>query len=728
MSEKISRRDFLKIAGVGGTVATVLTGCGPASRSVEREPYTKMPEYTYNGQSTYYATTCRECAAGCGLVIRTMQGRAIKAEGNKLNPVNLGKTCARGQATLHGLYNPDRVKGPVKRSRSSKAYDANTTWDAAIQIVTDALTKNQPGEIAFLLGMAPDHLFDLVTDLCKALGAPAPIRYGALGLFEGRATLGEASRAIFGRPNLLFFDIGGADVTFSFGANFLETWLSPVAYTRGFAEMRRGNPRRRGYLVQFEPRMSQTAAKADEWIPIIPGSEGLVAAALGKLVATAKFGAQNVPAAFADVNVESASRLSGVSLVTFDRLAQLFSESQQPLAIPGGTALGQSNGLENGKAILSLNALVNNLGKPGGVHFAPASPLGDEYNAVATAKEMAELVKKMKSGAIKTLFIHGVNPVFELPNALDFAGGLSKVPSVISFASFPDETALLADYIFPDHTGLESFGYQRVPTGTGQAVLSGAQPVVAPLYDTRATVDVLLAAAAKAGGKLATALPFKDEVAFIQAKIEGLLSARDGYYSAAEMNTFWAQFQQFGGWWQNGNSLSTPTATLDASLKLAGPKYQGDGHYYLTPFVSPTLGEAGANKPWLQELPDPTTTVTWGTWVEINPETAQELGVDNDDVVLITSPAGSLEVPVYKYPAIRPDTIAIPFGRGHTAYGRYAEGRGVNPADLFGPAINNAGDLAFGSVKVKIEKTGKKKQLARLEGILGVYEFGSEKK
>jgi anaerobic selenocysteine-containing dehydrogenase len=726
MTEKISRRDFLKIAGAGAAVATALTGCGPASRYVAREPYTKMPEYTLNGQSTYYATTCRECAAGCGLVVRTMQGRAIKAEGNKHNPVNLGKTCARGQATLHGLYNPDRVKGPVKGPLSRDGYEANMDWDAAIQVVTDMLTNNQPGEIAFLLGMAPDHLFDLVSELCKAVGAPAPIRYGALSLFEGRATLGEAARAVFGKPDFLFFDLAGADLTFSFGANFLETWLSPVAYTRGFAKMRRGNLDKRGYLVHFESRMSQTASKADEWIPVVPGTEGLVAAALGKLVSEAKFGLAST--AFADANVLKASELSGVSLKTFDRLAKLFVESEHVLAIPGGPALGQTNGLDNGKAILALNALADNLGKPGGVYFTPASPLGDEYHRPANAQEISDLVSKMKSGAIKAMFIHGVNPVFEIPHVLEFEAALANVPTVISFASFPDETAMLADYIFPDHSGLESFGYQRVPTGSGQSILSGAQPVVAPMYDTKATTDVLLAVAATVGGSLASALPFKDEVEFIQDKLGGLIAAEDGFFGAAEINSFWAQFQQFGGWWQNGNSLSAPSAALDKALSVAQPQYEGEGEFYLLPFVSPTLGEAGANKPWLQELPDPTTTVTWGTWVEINPKTAEELGLDNDDVVLITSPAGSLEVSVYKYPAIRPDTIAIPFGRGHTAYGRYAEGRGVNPADLLNSKFNNAGDLAFGSMKVTIEKTGRKKQLARLEGIIGVYGYGSESK
>jgi anaerobic selenocysteine-containing dehydrogenase len=372
--------------------------------------------------------------------------------------------------------------------------------------------------------------------------------------------------------------------------------------------------------------------------------------------------------------------------------------------------------------------LADNLGKPGGVYFTPASPLGDEYHRPANAKEISDLVGKMNSGAIKAMFIHGVNPAFEIPQSLGFAPALSKVPTVISFSSFPDETAVLADYIFPDHTGLESFGYQRVPTGVGQSVLSGAQPVVAPLYDTKATADVLLAVAAKVGGTLATALPFKDEVEFLQDKLGALVSATDGFYGAAEINSFWAQFQQFGGWWQNGNSLSAPTAALDKAVGVAQPTYEGEGEFYLVTFVSPVLGEAGANKPWLQELPDPTTTVTWDTWVEMNPKTAEKLGIENDDIVRITSAAGSVEAAVYKYPAIRPDTIAIPFGRGHTAYGRYAQGRGANPADLLNAKFNGSGDLVFGALKVKIEKTGRKKQLARLEGVLGVYGYGNESK
>jgi len=745
MSDKISRRNFLKLAGVGAATTAVLTGCGPAARYVVREPYTKMPEYNYNGLSTYYATTCRECSAGCGLVVRTEQGRALKVEGNPNNPVNQGKTCARGQATLEGLYNPNRVRGPIKHLRGQSLYvsdnqnvESNMSWDDAIQVVTDALTKNQPNEIAFLMGMAPDHLFDLVTDLTKAVGSPAPIRFGALGMFEARTTLMQAANDLLGQSGLPFFDIGNSDMLFSFGANFLETWLSPVAQTREYSKLRRGNPLKRGYFVQFEARMSQTCAKADEWIPIVPGTEGLVALALGNLIATA--GGNSVPAAYASVDVNSIAIASGVSLDTLKRLAGMFAGANHPLAVPGGAALGQSIGLQTAEAVLALNALMNNIGKDGGLFLSPLAPLADDYHRPASIKEMIDFVAKLQSGSIKVLFVHGVNPLFELPKSLALANALKNVPQIISFATFPDETATQADYIFPDRHVLESWGYQKIATGASSSTLSGAQPTVSGVYsvegnlpqifyDARATADVLLAAAQKAGGALASVLKFKDELEYIQNQLNGLLNNTDGFFSAADINTFTAYFQQNGGWWKTGDNRMVPSVSnpLTKSFVVSSAQFIGNGDFFFVPFVAPVMAEAGANKPWLQEIPDPTTTVVWNTWVEINPDTASKLGVDNDDVVLISSDAGAVEASVYKYPAIRPDTIAMPFGQGHTAYGQFAQGRGVNPADLLSDAVNEAGDLAFGSMKVSIKKTGKKRQLSRIESVLGVYEnFGQQ--
>src|SRR5512137_471035 len=133
MSSHFSRRDFLKLSGAG-VAGAILTGCGPLSRYVTRAPYLQMPEYSYNGLSTYYATTCRECPAGCGTIVRTMQGRAIKIEGNKNHPVSLGKTCARGQTALQGLYNPDRIQHPARRSQRGSATLTQMTWDEAVAV------------------------------------------------------------------------------------------------------------------------------------------------------------------------------------------------------------------------------------------------------------------------------------------------------------------------------------------------------------------------------------------------------------------------------------------------------------------------------------------------------------------------------------------------------------------------------------------------------------------
>ncbi|MBN8658018.1 MAG: molybdopterin-dependent oxidoreductase, partial [Anaerolineae bacterium] len=650
-------------------------------RYVKREPYQQMPEYNSVGQSTYYATTCRECAAGCGLVVRTYQGRAIKTEGNANHPLNLGKTCARGQATLQGLYNPDRVQGP-----------STGDWDSAIQTVADALKNYKPSEVAFLMGMAPDHLFDLVSDLASATGMNAPIRYGALGMFEARATLSKAAENLFGQAGLPWFDIGGAQVVFSFGANFLETWLSPLPYTRGFVGLRESETKLRGTFVQFEARMSATGAKADHWVPVRPGTEGLVALAIGNLASELRGGA--MPRVFSGVNPAVVAEAAGVELEALHHLAEMFVKFNV-LAIPGGAALGQSNGLEIAEAVLALNALSDNFGKPGGVYLSALAPNQTEYSRPASAEEMAAFVEKMKSGAIKALFVHGVNPVFELPASLGFKDALANV-ELFSFATFPDETAAEAKYIFPDHHGLESWGYQRVATGVSLPVLSGAQPVVAPFYDTRATADVLIAAAQLAGGKFAEALPYKDEVEFLQTKLSVLMGEANGSFSAPDAATFMAYFQQYGGWFKNAEALVAPdgSGVLNNSVEAAEPEFAGEGEFFFVPFVSPTLAEAGANKPWLQELPDSTTTVMWNTWVEINPETAHELGLHNDDMVKIISEAGEVEAYVYLYPAIRPDTIAMPFGQGHTAYGRYAEKRGANPANLFGAHFNGAGDIA----------------------------------
>lgn len=700
MSETISRRNFLKLGGLGAAAA-VLTGCGPAARYVTRRPYHDMPEYATLGESTYYATTCTECPAGCGLVVRTFEGRAIKAEGNPNHPVNRGKLCSRGLVGVQGLYNPDRIKGPGQRSARGDTTLTSIDWEAGLDVVRSALDDGP--STAFYLGLAPDHLFDLASQLAAAVGAPPPVRYGALGMFEARTTLVEATQQVFGVARFPFFDLAGADLVLSFGANFLETWLSPVAYTRGFSQFRRSQGKQRGHLVSFEARRSQTSGMADEWYPVTPGSEGLVALALARLLVAKGW---SFPFDPSGVDVDAAAQAAGLTPEQLNHLADLVAEAEHPLFVPGGNALAHVDGLAVARSILALNLGANNVGQPGGVFLTPAE------SGASSLREVQDLIERMRSGQVKTLFVHGANPVFELPPALGFSEALANVPQVISFASFPDETALMSDYVLPDHTPLESWGYQRTLAGADRAIYASLQPVVVPLYDTRATADVLLSA-----GKL----PFADEVTFLHEVLAPLLNQSGGTVEAAEIATFWARYLQFGGWWTLDSGLAGSDAqpTLEAAAPQVSPA--AEGRFHLITYPTHLGDGSGANRPWLQETPASSTTVMWNSWVEINPRTAEALGLKDDDVVRLTSPAGEIEAVVYKFPAIRPDTVAIPFGQGHSALGRWAEGRGANPAALLGASVNEAGDLAFGDTQVTITATGRRRPLSRLESKAGVY-------
>lgn len=715
MTEKISRRDFLKISGLGVTAATVLTGCGPSSRYVTRQAYAHMPEYNQTGVSTYYATTCKECPAGCGLIVRTQEGRAIKVEGNPDHPVNKGKVCSRGLTTVQGVYNPDRVTGPQKRTRGTRA-SAPMEWQDAINTVAGGL-KN-PQKTAFLLGLQSDHLFDLVKEIAEKGGFPAPVRYGTLGSLEGRTTLLKAAQELYGFNQMPLFDLGNADVVFSFGANFLETWLSPLAYSRGFGQMRKQPLGKRGYIVSFEARQSLTSANADEWVPIKPGSEGHVALAIGK-IAAAQAG-KPAPAMYANINLNDVSTISGISMEKLIQLGELFGADHKAIALPGGSALTSQNGLDAAKAILALNILVENTVQSGGVFPSSGENQPSDYAAVKS------LINKMNSGGVDTLFIHGTNPVFELPPSSGFQSALKKVKTVISFSTFEDETALESDYIFPDHAALESFGYQRLLFGSDRETYSAIQPVIVPIHDTKASADVLLAAILATGGNLSASIQYTDEVDFLQKSITPLIG-KAGPYSAQELPSFWNKWLQFGGWWKAAPDVADTEieTNVDINLSFLPPTTVIEGEtFHLVTFATQMGDGSGANRPWLQETPDPMTTVTWNSWIEIHPKTADSLGIHDDDIVEVKSTKGdfSIEAIVYRYPAIRPDTVAIPFGQGHTALGRYAEGRGCNPATVWSSEVNQAGDLALSDTTVTITSTGKRRPLARQESKVGVYE------
>jgi anaerobic selenocysteine-containing dehydrogenase len=731
MPKTFTRREFLKIA-VG---ATAVTGLTQAVRQFEIEPFVQPPEEELPGQATWYASTCRQCPAGCGIIVRTINGRAKKIEGNPLHPLNHGKLCARGQAGLQVLYNPDRLKNAVRQSggRGSRQFEP-IYWPDALDLLGNKIaTLSSAQRLAFLGGLMPSHTYRLATRLLEALGATPPVIYDMQSALEGRGAALQLSQAFFGAPELPEYDISQSDVVLSFGANFLETWMSPVAQSAAYGAMRQGRKGSRGLFIQFEPRLSATGASADEWIPVQPGVEGFVALAIGRIIVEERLGhvGSHRPQAvlYQNVDVRDMSAASDVPVETLRRLALAFADADRAVAIPGGYLAGQRNGFSSMLAVQALNLVIAQVGRQGGVFLSNPSPTlaFRQIPPVNTFDDVMDLIRRMKAGEVDLLLIHGANPMYELPAAAGFSEAITHVPFVVSFSSFVDETAVWADLILPDHTYLESWGYQVPSPGGDRPMVSSQQPVVRPLYDTLASTDALLGLAARLGGKPAEALPWQDEVAFLEETVGELHDSSLGAYDARTPSSFWALWRQYGGWWSEKQILREPELTDVAQkpLPVTDPQFEGDPKdypFHLYPYSSITLTDGrGANLPWLQEAPDPMTTVQWGMWVEVNPKTASTLGISDNDVVQVESPYGILEAPVVIYPGIRPDVVAIPVGQGHQDYGRFAQaGSGSNPLALVAPVTDQGtGALAWGATRVRLRPTGRKKTLARLESLDG---------
>ncbi|MEW6217407.1 MAG: molybdopterin dinucleotide binding domain-containing protein, partial [Candidatus Bipolaricaulota bacterium] len=371
-----------------------------------------------------------------------------------------------------------------------------------------------------------------------------------------------------------------------------------------------------------------------------------------------------------------------------------------------------------------LTEILRRWGKYGGVLFPHDVPAQDFSSAVLPSdfSDLERLVERMRTGGLELLFVHSVNPLYELPRWTGFLDALENVPTVVSFSPMVDETSVRCDWLLPDHTYLEGWGYQVVAGGGDRPTVSGLQPVVEPLYDTRSSTDVLLALASRLGGEVAQALPWPDEAAFLEEASAQLFGSSLGAYEAQTAGGFWSRWRQFGGWWSEKPILGEPEATIPTGpLRIEQPQFSGSEEEFplhLVPYESISLSEGrGANQPWLQELPDPMTTARWNTWVEVNPLTATQLGVRDNDRVRIVSLEGQMEASVVVYPGIRPDAVAIPMGQGHSDYGRFAQGRGANVVGLIAPL--EPGRLAWASTRVRLERVPGAKPLARLESLDG---------
>jgi anaerobic selenocysteine-containing dehydrogenase len=449
---ELGRRDFLKLIGLTGTVTAV--GCSSESAR-KLIPYVSAPEDVIPGEAVWYASTCRECPAGCGLLAKNRDGHVIKVEGNPRHPVSGGKLCPRGQASLHGLYSPDRFAGPLRRNAGGKFTPIG--WEEGEELLTrslsDAIRRGRGDRIVFLTDLISGSLQDLIVLWLKELGsAEGHLMYEPFS-YEPLRT---ANETLFGFAGIPHYRIDQADFLISFNAGFLETWLSNVEYARQFAVFHALHEEGRFPFVFVGPRLSMTANNADFWLPVAPGEEYLVALALLRIILEEDL--------LDAVDLEQKATLSkmidawplariidktGLSLGLLRNVARLFVAARKPLALAEGLSFASPHATATAVAANLLCCL-----KPGTqqtIDFKGASA----YGSVARMSAVEELSARMKQGDVDVLLIYGANPAFSLPSSWEFEKCLEAVPTVVSFSSAIDETSARAHLVLPSHTPLE---------------------------------------------------------------------------------------------------------------------------------------------------------------------------------------------------------------------------------------------------------------------------------
>ncbi len=685
MSE-LDRRDFLKMVGLSaGAAATA--GCeDPASKLI---PYVIQQEEITPGLPVVYASTCRECPAACGIHVRTREGRPILVEGNPEHPVNQGRLCARGTAAIGRTYHPDRIEGPASRGADGSL--EAISWDDARSKLAAKL-GSAAGRTWVLGGTVGPSLDGLIDQFVAATGIAGRITFEPFG----QDSLIAASESVFGVSAAPIFDVSKADLIIDFGGDFIDSGASPTEHARQLAESRdiQKHPDGGAQLVAITPRQNLTASNADHWIAAAPGSEGTLALALARSVADRK-GAQGLGSALSGANVADAVSAAGIERSRFDELVDMLVKSKHAVALPPGVAASSTGSAAAASAVLLLNLVVGAIGD------AVSYPAADTPRS-SSLKDVLALVERMKAGQVDCLLIHDANPVFALPASVGFAEALDKVDLVVSFASMSDETSEAANLLLPDHAPLESWGDASPRPG----VRSLVQPGIRPLHDTQALGDTLLSIARAMGGGVASQVPAGSWKSVLESN-----------WAGSDWNRALARGGEFG---------PTPTrdvslAATAGSLRPSAPKLAGSGDLTLVPYPHSFWYDGrGASLPWLQEIPDPVTKLSWNSWAELSNATAAKLGVVFGDVVKIQTEAGEIEASVYPRGGIRDDVIALPIGQGHTV-GYYAsmgwegqEGvaRGANVAAVLPAAVDEAGSQAFVSTRAEVSSTGRFRRLA----------------
>ena len=611
------RRDFLKMLGFGVAAVSLAACDAPVRKTI---PYLNKPESIEPGIPNYFATTFAEGGEYNSILVKTVEGRPIKIEGNKLSAVSKGGVSARVHASVLSLYDNEKLKGPQKGG-------SDISWEDLDKEVVSGLSS------ASSIRLVSSSIFSpttkkVVSDFQSKYPSAVHVTYDA----NSASGIIEANSTSFGKSAIPSYDFSKANVIVGVNCDFLGTWLAPVTFASQWAEGRKLVSGKDGKHTmsrhyQFETGMTTTGASADYRGMIKPSEEGAMLVALY-------------------------NKLSGSSIGSSSFKSELLDKCAADLKAAGSAAL-----VVSGSNDPAIQTVVNGINSLLGAYGTTISFARTMNNRQGTDSEMNQFITDLKSGKIDAVIFMDCNPVYSHAKGAEIAEALGKVKLSVSFADRADETAALCKYIAPAPHYLESWGDAEPISGS----YSLQQPTISLIYNTRQAQSSLLNWAGLDS----------DYLKYLKANWKANILGGKSWVSALQ-----------DGVVDNGASADGTVSFAGDLTSAAGGAVSKKGEgLEVAVFESIALGTgAQANNPWLQELPDPISKVTWENTLAVSQQTANELGLEKGDWAKLSAGGYEIELPVLIQPGQAHGTVSIATGYGRTAAGKAGNvGANANP-------------------------------------------------
>jgi len=727
---ELSRRDFLKLGLGAGSFLTLGSQLIQLVPARELEEGGKEVSRTTGKFRQPVMSTCMQCYARCGIIGYVGYGRLVKIGGNPKHPNSRGRLCAKGQAGVNLLYDPDRILFPMKRAgKRGEGKWERIPWEEAYKEIASRLRKlKEQGHPERLVFFSERDVTTLLFSqrFCTALGTPNHLNQASLSGPNKRV----AQYLTWGAE----FDINDVAYTqymLNFGSNPFEAHLLRTSFAQRIAEGRTerifgGRSHNRAKLVTFDVRLSQTAGRSDEWFPIKPGTDGIIALAMAHVILKEGLHDEEFIRKWTNVSIdrlfqhlkpytpELAEKESGVSAADIRRIAIEFASTKPATTLSSGGLNKHENGVQNERCLLLLNALTGNVDVRGGFCLPrfhsledpppqpPAitsrSPLMNPAEFPLTRGGYCQRVLPMiREGRqrVEIFITYKASPVYSQPESHGAEKILQDeklIPFYVAIDTHLTESSVFADLLLPEATYLERLEVESPPALEMSPFISLRQPIVRPVGESVSFMDILIELAKRIGGEMEKYFLYEsaeDYWTAVISQIPALMKA--GGMDYLREHGFWMESQakqEYRAYLKKG--FTTPSGKLEIySQRMADaghsplPTYRPikgheslkEGELILTTFQwNVHTHFLTANCLWLSEIVH--TNPAW-----IHPSTAEQRGIKDGEAIRITSPVGSIITRAWVTHGIHPKVIAISDSCGHWQGGRIGQARRFKSPD-----------------------------------------------